>query len=68
MRDLLYLRMGQYEPTKAYISTTKLEKCTATTHVDLNKTYTRGNNENAIKRFQAMCLFMSDNYEQQSEI
>ena len=46
MRVILCLRQGQDETTEAYywrfeasISTYELEKCTATTHVELNKTY-----------------------------
>ena len=70
-REILYLGQGQDEYTKAYyrrfeeaISTYELAKCTATTQMELNKTYTRGNNYNVTKRFQDMCLLMSDNYEQ----
>ena len=70
-REILYLGQGQDEYTKAYyrrfeeaISTYELAKCTDTTQMELNKTYTRGNNYNVTKRFQDMCLLMSDNYEQ----
>ena len=70
---IFFLRQGRDEPTKAYyrrfeasISTTELSKCTAKTHVDLNKTYVGGDYHNGTNRFQLMCLLMLDNSEQYS--
>ena len=45
-----------------------MEKCTAMTHVELYKTYMEGDGYNVTKRFQEMCILMSDDYEQQSGI
>ena len=66
MRTILCLRQGRDEPTEAYywqfeasISTAELENCNATTHIELNKSYADGDDENGTKRFQAMCLIMS---------
>ena len=64
------LQQGRDEPIEAYyrsfeetISISKLEKFIAMTHVDLNKTYTVGDYYNVNKRFQAICLLLSDNCE-----
>ena len=38
------------------------------THVELNKTYVGGDDDNSIKRFQEMCLLVSANFEQYSGI
>ena len=66
MRTIFCLRQGRYKPTEAYyrrfgaaISTAELEKCNTTTHIELNKSYLNGDNEDITKRFQAMCLIMS---------
>ena len=40
----------------------------AMTHVELYKTYMEGDGYNVTKRFQEMCILMSDDYEQQSGI
>ena len=65
MRTIFCLRQGRDEPTEAYyrrfeaaISTTGLENCDTTTHTELNKAYADGGDEDATKRFQAMCLIM----------
>ena len=70
MRDILCLWQGWDEPIEAYyrrfeaaISTYKIEKFTATTHMKLNKTYTVGKDDNVTKRFQEMCLLVSANFE-----
>ena len=46
VREIFCLQQGLYGPTKSYfkmfevaISKSDIEKCTATTHVKLNKTY-----------------------------
>ena len=36
--------------------------------MDINKTYTRGDDENIVKRFQTVCLLISGNYEGYSGI
>ena len=66
MRDILCLWQGWDEPIEAYyrrfeaaISTYKIEKFTATTHMKLNKTYAVGKDDNVTKRFQDMCLILS---------
>ena len=71
IRNILCLQQGQYEPTKYYyrsfeasISTSDMEKCTAMTHMEIYKTYMEGDDYNVTKRFQAMCLLMSVDYEQ----
>ena len=71
MRDIFCLKQGIDDPIKAYyqrfeaaISTSKLVKCTATTHMELKNTYLEGDNDNVTKRFQVMCLLMSENSEQ----
>ena len=58
MRTILCLRQGRDEPTEAYyrrfeaaISTAELEKCNTTTHIELNKAYADGDNEDVTKRF-----------------
>ena len=66
MRTIFCLRQVIYEPTEAYhiqfeaaISAAELEKCNATTHIELNRSYADGDNEDDTKRFEAMCLIMS---------
>ena len=65
-RTILFLRQGIDELTEAYyrrfeadISTAELEKCNTTTHMELNKPYTNGDNEDRTKRLQEICLIMS---------
>ena len=72
MGTILYLRQVWDKPTGAYyrifeasISTSDLEKCNATAHMELNKAYANGDDEDGPKRFQAMCIIMysdSDRY------
>ena len=59
------MRKGRDKPTEAYyrqfeaaISTAELVKCNATTHIELNKAYADGYDEDGTKRFPAMCLIM----------
>ena len=66
MRTIFYLRQGRDEPTESYyrlfeadISTDELENFNATTHMELNKAYTGGEDEDGTKRFQSICLIMS---------
>ena len=66
MRTIFCLRQGIDEPTEAYyirfevaILTTELSNYNATTHIELNKAYAVGDDEDCTKRFQAMCLIMS---------
>ena len=66
MRNILCLRQGKDEPMEAYyrifeaaISTADMEKCNATTNMELNKAYENGDNEDGTKSFQEMCLIMS---------
>ena len=61
MRVIFCLQQGKDKPTKANyqrfeaaISTSDFEKCTATTHMELSKTYTWGNEDNGTKIFEAM--------------
>ena len=75
MRTILCLRQGRDEPTEAYyrqfeaaISTSELAKCNATTHIELNKAYVDGYDEDGTNRFQAMCLIMSADSDQYSGI
>ena len=65
MRTIVCLKQGWDDPTEAYyirfeadISRAETAKCNATTHMELNKTYTGGDYEGVTKRFQAMCLSM----------
>ena len=46
----------------------KLEKCNATTYMELNKTYMRGDEKYGTKKFQAMCLIISADLDQYSGI
>ena len=39
-------------------STAELEKCNATTNMELNKAYTDEDNEDGINRSQEMCIIM----------
>ena len=50
-----------YRRFKADISTDELEKFTATTHTELNRTYEGGSDDDddGTRRFQEMCLLMS---------
>ena len=71
MRTIFYLRQVRDKPTEAYyrrfeaaISTAELERCNATTHMELNKFYAYGDDEYGIKRFQAMCLIVSADSDQ----
>ena len=48
-----------YRIFEASISTADLEKCNATTHMELNKGYIDGDDEDSTKRFQAICIIMS---------
>ena len=66
MRTIFCLRQVIYEPMEAYyrqfeadISTAELEKCNATTRIELNKAYAGVDNADGTKRFQEMCLIMS---------
>ena len=75
MRTIFCLRQGIYEPTETYyrrfeaaISTAALEKCNTTTHIELNKAYADGDDEDGTKRFQAMCLIMSADSDRYSGI
>ena len=75
MRTIFCLRQGRYEPKEAYcrrfeaaISTAELEKCNTTTHIELNKAYADGDDEDGTKRFQEMCLIMSADLERYSGI
>ena len=75
MQTIFCLRQGRYEPTEAYyrrfeadISTAELEKCNATTHIELNKAYVDGEDEYGTNRFQEMCLIMSTDSDLYSEI
>ena len=71
-RTIFCLRQGRDEPTEVYsrifeaaISTDDLEKCNATTHMELNKAYADENDGDITKRFQALCLIVyseSDRY------
>ena len=60
------LRKVRDDPTEACyiifeaaISTADLEKCNTTTHMELNKSYANGDDEDGTNRFQEMCLIMS---------
>ena len=71
MRTIFCTRQGTDEPTEVYyrkfeadISTAKLEKFNATTHIELNKAYVYGEDEYETKRFHAMCLIMSADLDQ----
>ena len=59
IRTILCTRQVRDEPTEAYyrifeadISTDDLEKCSATTQMELNNVYENVDNEYATKRFQ----------------
>ena len=54
-----------YRRFKADISTDELEKFTATTHTELNRTYEGGgdNDDDGTRRFQEMCLLIPANSE-----
>ena len=65
VRAILCLRQGNDKPMEAYyirfessISTYELEKCNATTQMELNKSYANGYDKDVNNRFQAMCLIM----------
>ena len=63
---ILFLIQGRYEPTEEYyirfeaaISTSEMAKWNETTHMELNKDYADGDDEDDTKRFQEICLIMS---------
>ena len=65
MRTIFFLRQGINEPTEAYyrlfeadISTAELEKFNGTNHMELNKSYAYGDDEDGTKRSQEMCIIM----------
>ena len=73
MRTIFCLKQGRDEPTEEYyrqfeaaVSTSELEKCNATTYIELNKTYADGDDEVGNKRFQSMCLIISADSDQYS--
>ena len=75
MRTIFCLRQVRDEPTEvsyrrfeAAISTAKLEKCNAITHIELNKYYADGDDEDGTKTFQEMCIIMSTDLDQYSGI
>ena len=56
MITIFCLRQGRDEPTEVYyrrfeaaISTAKLKKCNAITHIELNKAYADGDNEDGLR-------------------
>ena len=53
-----------YRLFEADISTAELEKFNGTNHMELNKSYSDGDNEDGTKRFQEMCLIMSADSDQ----
>ena len=50
------------------VSMAELEKCNATTHIELNQYYANGDNEDGTKRFQAMYLIISTDSDRYSGI
>ena len=50
------------------ISTAEQAKCNATTHIEVNKSYAYGDDEDGTKRFQEMCLIMSADSDRYSGI
>ena len=75
MRTIFCLRQGIHEPTEAYyrrfevaISTAEVEKCNATAHLELNKAYENGDNEDGTEKFKEMCLIISADSERLSGI
>ena len=63
---ILFLIQGIDKPTEAYytkfeaaVSMAELAKCSATTHIQLNKSYADGDNEDGTKRSQEMSLIIS---------
>ena len=68
MRTILCMRQGRDKPTEAYykifeaaISMSHLGRFNSTTHMELNKAYANGDDEDVTKRIQAMCLILSAN-------
>ena len=69
-RTIFCLIQWRDEPAEAYskrfeaaISTTELENCNTTNHMELNKAYADGDIEDVTNRFQSMYLIMSaDSY------
>ena len=66
MRNIFCLRQGRDEHVEVYyrifeasISTVDLGKYNAATHMEINKDYSNGFDEDVTKRFQEMCLIMS---------
>ena len=57
-----------YRHFEVAISTSKLAKCNAITHIELNKAYADGDDEDGTKMFQEMCLIMSADSDQFSGI
>ena len=75
MRNIFLLRQGIDDPKEAHcrkfeeaIATTELEKCNATTHIELNKDYADGDDEDVTKWLQAICLIISADLDQYSGI
>ena len=74
-RSIFCLIEGIDDPTEAYyrrfeasISMAEPEKCNPTTHIELNKSYADGDNEDGTKRFQAMYLILSSESDQYAGI
>ena len=58
MRTIFCMIQGRDDPTEGYYrlfeadrSSSELEKCKSTTHMELNKAYADGDNEDGTKRF-----------------
>ena len=75
MRTVLCSRQGRDYPTEAQygrfevaIPTAELEKCNATTHMELNKPYSDGDNKYGTNMFQEMCLIVSTDLDRNSGI
>ena len=67
MRNIFFLRKGIDDTKEAYhiifeaaISTSDLEKCDATIHMELNKSYANVDYKYVTKRFQEMFIIMFD--------
>ena len=66
MSTIFCQRQGSNEPAEAYcrifesaISMSELEKCNATTHMELNKSYANVDDEDGTKRLQEIFLIVS---------
>ena len=57
-----------YRRFEASISSAELAKWNATTHMEINNTYTGEDGEGGAQRFQEMCLIVSAEYEWYSGI